>query len=84
MKTFRITKAKYNGEHKVELTFNDAEKRIVDFGIFLKKRPHPQYDKYNKLENFKKFKIENGNIVWGKNWDMIFPTEQLYSGKILV
>jgi len=84
MKTFKITKAEYSGGHKVELTFNDAEKRIVDFGIFLKKRPHPQHDKYNNLENFKKFKLENGNIVWGKNWDMIFPPEQLYEGKIQI
>lgn len=24
--------------------------------------------------------ISYGNVVWGKNWDMIFPIEQLYRG----
>ena len=41
-----------------------------------------QYNKYKKQENFKKFKIENGNIVWGKDWDLIFPVYDLYEGKI--
>ena len=27
--------------------------------------------------------FENGNIVWGKNWDLIFPVEQLHSGKLV-
>jgi len=31
---------------------------------------------------FKKFKLEMGNIVWGKNWDMVFPVYNLYKGKI--
>ena len=26
--------------------------------------------------------IDNGNVVWGKNWDLIFPIEQLHSGVI--
>lgn len=26
--------------------------------------------------------IEHGNIVWGKNWDMIFPIEQLHKGVV--
>ena len=25
---------------------------------------------------------EHGNIVWGKNWDMIFPIEQLHKGVV--
>ena len=29
-----------------------------------------------------RFTIDNGNIVWGKNWDLIFPVEHLYSGRI--
>jgi len=27
--------------------------------------------------------FENGNIVWDKNWDLIFPVEQLHSGKLV-
>ena len=46
------------------------------------KHPHPQYNKYLEWKNFKKATIENGNVVWGKNWDLIFPIEQLYNGEI--
>ena len=35
-----------------------------------------------KEYNFKRFKIENGNIVLGNNWDMIFPVYDLYNGKL--
>ena len=29
-----------------------------------------------------RFTIDNGNIVWGKNRDLIFPVEPLYAGRI--
>ena len=82
MKVINITDAKYLEGYKVTIHFNDNTQQIVDFGVFLKKHPHPQYDKYKDLAKFKTFKIENGNIVWGKNWDLIFPVSQLYKGKI--
>lgn len=48
-----------------------------------KKNSHPQYNKYATPALFKKFKIEGGNIVWGKNWDLMFPVEQLHTGILL-
>jgi hypothetical protein len=24
--------------------------------------------------------LEDGNIVWGEDWDLIFPIEQLHQG----
>ena len=30
---------------------------------------------------FRTFKIVEGNIVWGDDWDLIFPMENLYRGK---
>ena len=51
-------------------------------GDFLKKSMHPIIRSYLKEEKFKKFYIDSGNIVWGKNWDLVFPIEQLYKGKI--
>ena len=48
--------------------------------MFLETHSHPQFNKYKKINNFKKFKIENGNVVWGKDWDMIFPVFDLYNG----
>jgi uncharacterized protein DUF2442 len=82
MKAISVSSAAYIDEYKLEVVFNDNQKRVVDFGSFLNTHSHPQYNKYKKQDNFKKFKIENGNIVWGKDWDMIFPVYDLYQGKI--
>jgi hypothetical protein len=77
-----IVQASHVASYTIELRFNDGMVRTVDFGKFLKQNPHPQYNKYQKPENFKKFQIEQGNIVWGRGWDLIFPIEQLYSGRL--
>ncbi len=82
MKTIAVSDANYIDGYKIEVVFNDNKKNVVDFGTFLSTHSHPQYNKYKNPENFKKFKIENGNIVWGKDWDMIFPVYDLYKGKI--
>ena len=78
-----IIKAKDMGNLQVLISFSDNKQQIVDIGDFIRRYPHPQYNKYLDPKRFKKFSIENGNIVWGKNWDLIFPLEQLYAGKIV-
>lgn len=79
----KVVSAKYKNNYSVELIFNDDCKRVVKFGSFLRKSKHPVIQSYLKEEKFKKFRIDSGNIVWGKNWDLVFPIEQLYNGKIL-
>lgn len=78
-----ITNAADMGNLKVSLTFNDNTVQTVDVGEFIRRHPHPQYNKYLDVKKFRCFTIENGNIVWGKNWDLVFPVEQLYKGRIL-
>ena len=56
--------------------------QTVDIGDFIRRHPHPQYNKYLDPRKFSRFTIESGNIVWGKNWDLIFPVEQLHNGTI--
>ncbi len=67
------------------------DNRLLDGGVgkgwfqdntSMKKTLHPRNRFYLDESEFKKFKIEDGNIVWGENWDLIFPVEQLYSGAI--
>ena len=82
MKTISVEKAKHISDFKIEIEFTDKKKTVVDFRNFLFTHSHPQYNKYKKVENFIRFKIENGNLVWGKNWDLIFPVFDLYNGKI--
>ena len=77
-----ITKAEKMGYLTVSLTFSDNTVQTVDIGEFIRRHPHPQYNKYLSPSKFSRFAIENGNIVWGKNWDLVFPVEQLHKGEI--
>ena len=82
MNNLVIEKAKYIDAFRIELEFNDKTKRVLDFNTFLSRNSHPQFDKYKDLKQFKKFKLEMGNIVWGKDWDLVFPVYKLYMGKL--
>ncbi len=77
-----VVKAEDLGNLQIRIYFNDNKSQMVDIGDFIRHNPHPQYNKYLDPKKFKKFAIENGNVVWGKNWDLIFPIEQLYQGRI--
>jgi hypothetical protein len=83
-KIIRVEKAQYIENYKIKIEFTDKSSSTVDFENFFRKNPHPVHDKYKDLELFKQFKIESGNLVWGENWDLIFPVDQLYKGKIKV
>ena len=78
----KIVKAEYIEAYKVKLTFDDKKHRTVDFGEFILNSTYETFNQYKDLKKFKRFALENGNIVWGKDWDLIFPLEQLYEGKI--
>ena len=83
MDSIHITKAIDLGNLQVQFFFSDDKSQTVDIGEFIRNNPHPQYCKYLDPKKFRKFTIENGNLVWGKNWDLIFPVEQLYAGKVV-
>ncbi|WP_373511192.1 DUF2442 domain-containing protein [Persicitalea sp.] len=82
MRALAVTDAEYLIDHQLKISFSDGTSQIVDFGPFLIQHPHPQHDKYRHLTNFKKFKVERGNVVWGKDWDLIFPISELHKGNI--
>lgn len=80
----KIEKATYIDGFRVSIVFNDGNKNTVDFKEFLDTVNGGFWAKYKKPSVFKKFTIENGNLVWGKDWDLIFPITQLYKGKIKI
>ena len=82
MSRLYITEARNAGNLSVDLLFSDQTTRRVDIGDFIRRHPHPQYNKYLDERKFSRFALENGNIVWGKNWDLAFPIEQLHAGVI--
>jgi hypothetical protein len=79
-----VTNAQYVKEYTLLISFNDGHEQMVDFSEFLKNINTPYLLKYKKESQFKKFKIEHGNVAWGKDWDLVFPIDQLYSGVIKI
>lgn len=77
-----IVSAKYVKPLSIEVRFSDGTEKTINVGNFIKSHPHPQYNRYLNEKKFQSFKIEMGNIVWGKNWDLIFPVEDLHDGKL--
>lgn len=76
----QITNAKYLKDYLIEIFFSDGKINKINFEKFISN--YHAYPKYRDIEKFKQFKIENGNIVWGKNWDIIFHIEDLYNNNI--
>ena len=82
MSAISVKEVNYIYNFLLQITFNDNKKNVIDFGAFLETHSHSQFNKYKKINNFKKFKIENGNVVWSKDWDMMFPIFDLYNGTL--
>lgn len=66
----------------LKVFFNNNENRVIDF------RPvfntlKGDYKKYNKPSSFKKFKIQNGELWWGKNADIQFHPIDVYYNSLL-
>ena len=80
MESLQVIKAADAGNLCIQIVFSDGFKSTVDIGDFIRRHPHPQYNKYLDPIKFRTFTVENGNVVWGRNWDLIFPIEQLRAG----
>ena len=78
--TYSIVKATDLGGLKVHLVFSDGMERTVDVGDFLRKHPHAQHNKYLDPREFAKFRIVDGNIVWGRDGDLMFALDELHDG----
>ena len=80
--TMCVISAKYLEQYKLDILFSNKKSRSVDFSNFIVNNPNPLINKFKDLRRFRHFKIENGNLVWGKDRDLIFPVSDLYKGKI--
>lgn len=80
-KSIKIVRASYVNGYKLNLEFSDGKSQIVDFGYFIENSQHEDIRKYLDLKRFKKFKLENGDLMWG-DFDLIFPLIDLYENNI--
>ncbi|WPP51110.1 DUF2442 domain-containing protein [Catalinimonas niigatensis] len=77
-----VTDAHYIGDFAIRVTFNDKYKKLVDFKPFLEQAKHPAIKKYLDENQFKNFRIKDGNLDWN-DFDMCFPLEDIYKNAIL-
>jgi hypothetical protein len=72
-----VISAKYKGEYKIEVTFEDGASGIVDFSKYLLEGG--VFEKFKDMEYFINFKIneELGVLTWGDEIDI--APETLYS-----
>lgn len=78
-----VVSASYVPKLKICVTFSDGTRQIVDVGDFIRRHPHPMHDRFLDESKFKKFRVENGNVIWGKSGAMEFSVESLHSGHLL-
>lgn len=59
-----IVSANYKGEYKIEVTFDDGKKGVVDFSKYIKKGG--VFDRFKDINFFKNFTInqELGVLTW--------------------
>ena len=76
-----IRSAKYIGDFAIRVFFSDGFNRLVDFKPFLETSLHPSIRKYLNEDMFKQFEIIDGNLNWN-DYDLIFPIDDLYEGKL--
>lgn len=77
-----VAKASYLDGYRLRIDFTDGKRNDIDFSNFILNNNKKYLSKYKDISRFKKFKIENGNLVWGKDWDIIFPIIDLYHGYV--
>ncbi len=76
-----ILAAQYKNNYKIDLLFSDQKSLVIDFEPFLKNSKNPMIKKYLDIDEFKKFKLEFGDITWN-DYELCFPIWDLYEGKI--
>ncbi|MEO6456064.1 MAG: DUF2442 domain-containing protein [Ginsengibacter sp.] len=78
----RVTGAVLIEPFVLKVFFNNSEYRIIDFRPFFNTLKG-YYEKWNKPSAFKKFKIENGELCWGKNADVQLHPVDVYYNSLL-
>ena len=76
-----IDEAKYVGDYKIHLKFNDGKENTVDFKPFLFTSSHPDIKKYQDKSLFQNFNLEYGEIEWN-DYELAFPIYDLYQGHL--
>ena len=82
MSKYAVVSAEYVGGFCLRITFADGRCNVVDFEPFFMKHPHAPFRKYYNVDMFRQFRIEDSNVVWGRDWDLIIDPANLYHNNL--
>lgn len=78
----KLTDAKVLKDYVISFKFSDGNEKSIDFKNVLDKNVGG-CNKFLDKKLFSNFHIlDNKDIAWGEDWDMIFPFYSLYAGLI--
>lgn len=77
----QVTSFAHKGGYILDVFFADKTHRVINFEPVFKQL-QGYYAKWYKPQNFKKVFVEHGNLSWGKNADVIFGLDKIYTGEV--
>ena len=78
-KEISIQKALYINGYDILLHFSNGTQKIINFLLLFSEYAKGDFEKYLKPSLFKKYIVDNGNIYWGSDEDIIFPASLLFN-----
>ena len=85
MNPLAVTAACYLADYRLAVSFSDGTTQEIDFAPVLDQFAPADYRAvYRQPAQFRAFAIENGNLVWGADWDLIFPVWKLHQNRLTV
>jgi len=77
----KIESATYIDSYRIKITFSDGKVNVFDYKNLVM-RDHEESLPYRDIKKFQEFKIiNNTEIAWGEDWDMILPLDTIYNKK---
>ncbi len=81
MSNKNIVRVKHVRAYLLEVWFNDGTTKQVNFANFLFSTDNPLMTKYRDVALFKRARVRNGDISWGRN-DMDISGSEVATGEI--
>jgi acylphosphatase len=75
-----IVNVKYLSDYKIEVFFDNQEKRVADFKRFLFSEQNPMTTQFQDIDRFKKVYVELGHLTW-EDGQMDISAQSIYDNK---
>lgn len=65
-----VLNAKYAGEYKIRLTFNNGKSGTANLRNLVLNDKRPIFSKLKKEDNFRHFKVDHSTVIWLDELDL--------------